>query len=41
MIDLYLAPTANGLRAAVALEEAGLPDRAHLVDLANGEQHSA
>jgi GST-like protein len=40
MIDLYLAPTANGLRAAVALEEAGLPYRAHLVDLAKGEQRS-
>ena len=40
MIDLYLAPTANGLRAAVALEEAGLPYRARLVDLAKGEQRS-
>jgi GST-like protein len=40
MIDLYLAPTANGLRAAVALEEAGLPYRAHRVDLAKGEQRS-
>lgn len=40
MIDLYLAPTANGLRAAVALEEAGLPYRAHQVDLAKGEQRS-
>jgi GST-like protein len=40
MIDLYLAPTANGLRAAVALEEAGLSYRVHLVDLAKGEQRS-
>jgi GSH-dependent disulfide-bond oxidoreductase len=40
MIDLYLAPTANGLRASVALEEAGLPYRAHKVDLAKGEQRS-
>ncbi len=40
MIDLYLAPTANGLRAAVALEEAGLSYRAHMVDLAKGEQRS-
>ena len=40
MIDLYLAPTANGLRAAVALEEAGLSYRAHMVDLAKGERRS-
>jgi GSH-dependent disulfide-bond oxidoreductase len=40
MIELYLAPTANGLRAAVALEEAGLSYRAHMVDLAKGEQRS-
>jgi GST-like protein len=41
MIDLYLAPTANGLRASVALEEAGLAYRAHKVDLGKGEQRSA
>ena len=40
MIDLYLAGTANGLRAAVALEECGLPYHPHAVDLANGEQRS-
>lgn len=40
MIDLYLAGTANGLRAAVALEECALPYRAHAVDLAKGEQRS-
>lgn len=40
MIDLYLAGTANGLRAAVALEECGLPYRAHAVDLMKGEQRS-
>ncbi|MSQ60085.1 MAG: glutathione S-transferase family protein [Betaproteobacteria bacterium] len=40
MIDLYLAGTANGLRASVALEEAGLPYRAHKLDLAKGEQRS-
>ncbi len=40
MIDLYLAGTANGLRAAVALEECALPYRAHAVDLANGEQRT-
>ena len=40
MIDLYLAGTANGLRASVALEEAGLPYRIHKVDLAKGESHT-
>jgi len=40
MIDLYLAPTANGLRASIALEECGLAYRAHKVDLAKGEQRS-
>jgi GST-like protein len=41
MIELYFAPTANGLRAAVALEETGLPYRTHKVDLAKGEQRTA
>lgn len=41
MIDLYLAPTANGLRAAVALAECGLDYRVHKIDLAKGEQKSA
>lgn len=40
MIDLYLAGTGNGLRASVALEEAGLPYRAHKLDLAKGEQRT-
>jgi len=40
MIDLYFAPTANGLRATVALEEAGLPYRLHKLDLYKGEQHT-
>lgn len=40
MIDLYLAGTANGLRASVALEEAGLPYRAHRLDLTKGEQRA-
>ena len=40
MIDLYSAGTANGFRASVALEEAGLPYRVHKVDLAKGEQRS-
>jgi len=37
MIDLYLSATANGLRASVALEEAGMPYKAHKIDLAKGE----
>lgn len=41
MIDLYLAGTANGLRASVALEEAGLPYRARKVDLGKGEQRTS
>jgi GST-like protein len=41
MIDLYLSGTANGFRASVALEEAGLPYRVHKVDLAKGEQRTA
>ncbi len=40
MIELYFAPTANGLRAAVALEEAGLPYKLHKLDLYKGEQHT-
>ena len=40
MIDLYLSGTANGFRASVALEEAGLPYRTHKVDLAKGEHRS-
>ena len=41
MMELYFAPTANGLRATVALEETGLPYRTHKLDLAKGEQRSA
>ncbi len=41
MIDLYSAGTANGFRASVALEEAGLPYHLHKVDLAKGEHRSA
>jgi len=40
MIDLYLAPTRNGFRAAIALAECGLDYRAHRIDLAKGEQKS-
>ncbi len=38
MIDLYTAPTPNGWKASVALEELGLPYEAHLVDILAGEQ---
>ena len=38
MIELYYAPTGNGLRAAVALEECGLPFQRRSVDLKKGEQ---
>jgi len=38
MIDLYFAPTANGQRATVALEECGLPYRLHRLDLMKGDQ---
>ena len=41
MIDLYLAATANGYRAAVALEECGLPYRVHNLDLAKGDSRTA
>lgn len=37
MIDLYTGPTANGHRAAVALEAFGLPYRAHRMNLQAGE----
>jgi GST-like protein len=41
VIDLYLAGTANGFRASVAQEEAGLSYRARKVDLAKGEHRGA
>lgn len=34
MIDLYFAPTGNGQRARIAIEETGLPYRLHRVDFA-------
>ena len=40
MIDLYFAPTANGLRATVALEEASLPYRLRRLNLYEGEQNT-
>lgn len=39
--QLYGAPTGNCIRAAIALEEAGLPYTVRAVDLANGEHRSA
>jgi GST-like protein len=37
MIDLYTSPTGNGLRAAVALAESGLPHKIHKLDMPKGE----
>jgi GST-like protein len=41
VIDLYTAATANGQRAAIALEEAGLTYKPHKLNLAGGEQREA
>jgi len=38
MIDLYTAPTPNGWKASVTLEELEIPYEVHAVDLMNGEQ---
>jgi GST-like protein len=38
MIDLYTAPTPNGWKASVTLEELELPYVTHFVNLANNEQ---
>jgi len=38
MIDLYTAPTPNGHKVSVALEELGLAYEVHAVDLTKGEQ---
>lgn len=38
MIDLYYAPTSNGQRALLVLEESGLAFRRHKLDFAKGEQ---
>lgn len=40
MIDLYISGTANGYRASVALDEAGMEYRVHKVDLAKGENRT-
>ena len=41
MIDLYTAATPNGQKAAIMLEEVGLPYGKHLVDLSKGAQKEA
>ena len=38
VIDLYTAPTPNGWKASIALEELGLPYTVHVVNLLAGEQ---
>lgn len=40
MIDLYMASTTNSRRASIGLSEAGLPFKAHPIDLRADEQHS-
>jgi GST-like protein len=40
VIELYTFPTANGLRASIALEESGLPYRATRVNMPKGETKS-
>ena len=38
MIELYTAPTPNGYKASIMLEELGLPYALHALDLAAGDQ---
>jgi glutathione S-transferase len=38
LIDLYTAPTPNGWKASVTLEELGIPYEVHSIDLSRGEQ---
>ena len=40
MIDLYTAPTPNGWKASIVLEELGLPYTVHALDLGKLEQKS-
>jgi GSH-dependent disulfide-bond oxidoreductase len=40
MIELYTAPTPNGRKISIALEEMGLPYEVHAVDLAAGAQRT-
>lgn len=41
MIDFYTAPTPNGHRVAVALEECNMEYRVHKLNLRDGEQFDA
>lgn len=38
MIDLYTAPTPNGWKASVVLEELGIPYEVHTINLLGGDQ---
>jgi GST-like protein len=38
VIDLYTAPTPNGFKVSIALEELGLPYQVHVVDIRSGAQ---
>jgi glutathione S-transferase len=38
MIDLYTAPTPNGWKASITLEELGIPYEVHIVNLMAGDQ---
>ena len=38
MIDLYTAPTPNGWKASITLEELELPYEVHVIDLGEGDQ---
>lgn len=38
MIELYTAPTPNGYKVSIMLEETGLPYSVHAIDLGKGEQ---
>ena len=41
MIDLYTAPTPNGWKASVTLEELALPYETHAIDLSKNQQKEA
>ena len=38
MIDLYYAPTPNGYKITLFLEEVGLPYRIHWINISAGDQ---
>src|SRR5215470_15936287 len=38
MIDLYTAPTPNGWKASITLEELGIPYEVHIINLMAGDQ---